>query len=79
MICKRYFPEAITTISLFYVLKYFSEKLNELNVGGYGITPMEKFTGTTIDITLKNHHTWGCPVYVLNAILQGNISGLPNW
>ena len=40
------------------------------------ISPMEKFEGTTIDITIKNHHTWGCPVYVFHEILQGNISGL---
>ena len=43
------------------------------------ITPMEKFAGTTKDISLKTHHTWGCPFYVLNAIFQGNIYGLNNW
>ena len=43
------------------------------------ISPMEKFEGTTIDITIKNHHTWGCPVYILDARLQGNIAGLPKW
>ena len=40
---------------------------------------MEKFAGTTTDITIKIHHTWGCPVYVLDVILKGNISGLPKW
>ena len=30
-------------------------------------------------LCLKNHHTWGCTDYVLNAILQGNISGLTKW
>ena len=25
----------------------------------------------------KNHHTWGCPFYVLGARLKGNIDGLP--
>ena len=44
-----------------------------------GINPMEKFAGTKIDINFKNHHTWGCPVYVLDAIFQGNISGIPKW
>ena len=42
-----------------------------------GITPKENFADTTTDINLKNNHTWGCPVYVLDAILQGNISVLP--
>ena len=40
---------------------------------------MENFSGTTTDIYLKNHHTWGCPVYVLDAIFQGSIYGLTKW
>ena len=69
-------PEAITTTLWFYALKEFAEQLNELKMDNYGIILMEKFPGTTIDITPKNHHTWGCPDYVLDAILQGNISEL---
>ena len=42
-----------------------------------GITPMEKFLGTKTDINLKNHHTWVCTFYVLDARLQVNIAGLP--
>ena len=45
----------------------------------YSITPMEKFAGITTDITIKNHHTWGCPVYVFNAGSKGNIDGLTKW
>ena len=59
-------------------MKDFLEQLNELKVHNDGITPMEKFLGTTTEITPKNHHTWGCPVYVLDARLQINIAGLPN-
>ena len=40
---------------------------------------MEKFIVTTTDITLKNHHPWDCPVYVLGEILQGNIAALTKW
>ena len=40
---------------------------------------MEKFEGTETDITIKNHHKRGCPVYILDAILQGSISGLHKW
>ena len=36
-----------------YALKVFSENLNVLKLDGDGITPMEKFSGATIDITLK--------------------------
>ena len=62
-----------------YVLKAFAEELNLLKVGDDGITPMEKFSSTTTDISIKNNHTWGCPVYVLDEILQGSIAGLPKW
>ena len=62
-----------------YALKNFAEKLNEINMGDNRITPIENFSGTTTYITLKNNHTWGFPVYVLDEILQGNISVLPKW
>ena len=61
-----------------YALNALSEQLNELKVGDDGVNPMERFTGETTYITLKNHHIWGCPVYVLDARLQINIAGLPN-
>ena len=41
-------------------------------------TPIETFSGTKTYITLKNHHTLGCPVYVLGKRLQENIAALPN-
>ena len=47
-----------------YSLKAFEEQLNELKVYGGGITPMEKFLGTTTAITIKNHPVWVCPVYI---------------
>ena len=60
-----------------YELNSFAENLNKLKVDDDGITPMEKFSGTTADITLINHHTRGYKVYVLDKILQGNTVGLP--
>ena len=43
----------------------------------YGINPIERFDGTSTYITLKNHHPWGCQVYVLDVILKVNISKIP--
>ena len=71
--------EAITTMLWPYVMKDFTAQFNELNVNDDEINPMEKFTYTTTDITIKHHHTWGCRVYVLDAGLQHNIAGLPKW
>ena len=44
-----------------------------------GVTSMEKFSGTTADTILKNHHKWDCQVYVLDARIKGTIGGLPKW
>ena len=75
---KIYQPEEITTILCPYSLKSFEEKFNGPKVDDDGITPMKNFAGTTIDITIKNRHIWVCLVYVLDARLQGKISGPPN-
>ena len=76
---KLYWTYTITTILFTYALKAFSEQLNVINVDDDGITPMENFECTTTDITLKNHHTWGCKIYVSDEIFQGNITGIPKW
>ena len=44
-----------------------------------GINPMENFAGTTTYISHENNPTWGCLVYVSDAILQENIAVLPQW
>ena len=44
-----------------------------------GTNPMEKFAGTTTEMTLKNHHKWGCTVYELYKILKDNIDVLTKW
>ena len=62
-----------------YELKAFEEKMNELNIDDDGINTMEKFSGITSEITIKNRHIWGCPVYVFDAILKGNIYGITKW
>ena len=49
---KICWPDAITIVLWPYALKFFSEKSSVLNVDDYGITPMEKFAGTTTDIYL---------------------------
>ena len=62
-----------------YALKAFEEKMDELKVDDNRITPMKDFSGTTTDINVKSHHSWGCSVYFLVASFQGNIARLPKW
>ena len=60
-----------------YALNTFIEKLNELELYDYYVTPMVNFSATTTDIGLNDHHTWGCQIYVLDARLNETIGGLP--
>ena len=53
---KIYWPEAITKILRPYSLKAFAEKFNVLKVDDYGISPMEKFSGTATYISIKKFH-----------------------
>ena len=43
------------------------------------LLPWRMFSGTTVDITFKNHHTWGCPIYFLGERCHSNIFLLPKW
>ena len=39
-------------------MKYFADQLNEIKLDHDRISPMERFTGTTADTTLKYHHVF---------------------
>ena len=67
---KRYWPEAINTMLWPYALNKFVEQLTELELGDYGVTPIDNCSVTTAYLNLKNHHTGGCQVYVLDTRLQ---------
>eukprot|EP00957_Ditylum_brightwellii_P100186 7635482-Ditylum_brightwellii.AAC.1 len=43
------------------------------------VSPEEKFCDTKLVQDLKNEHTWGCPIYVLDQKLQDGTEGLPKW
>ena len=40
--------------------------------------PLEKWSGIEDNITPSDFHTWGCPVYILDAVNQEAI-GTPKW
>ena len=41
--------------------------------------PWRSFQTKRTEISLKNNHTWGCPVYVLDVRFQGIVAVLPKW
>ena len=55
------------------------ERHNVLKFDANGKIPLEKFSGVQGDVGIKHFHTWGCPVYLLDSILQGGHGKLPMW
>lgn len=76
---KRHWPEMITTMLWPMALKAAEERLNHLSLDMNGETPLSKWTGTDCQILVKDFHTWGCPVFVLDGRLQSNPKGVPKW
>ena len=76
---KIYWTDEITTILWPQELKAFIEQLNVLKVDDDEINPIDNFADTTSEITIKNHHICGFPVYVFDERLKGNIYVLTKW
>jgi len=67
---KRHWPEMITTMLWPMALKAAEERLNILSLDMDGQTPQSKWSGDDCQIFVKDFHTWGCPVFVLDGRLQ---------
>eukprot|EP00957_Ditylum_brightwellii_P190204 14478415-Ditylum_brightwellii.AAC.1 len=52
---------------------------NKYNVNKDEISPEEKNSNAHSVQTLTDQHTWGCPVYILDARLQDQSGSLPKW
>jgi hypothetical protein len=78
---QHHWPDAIETSLWPYALRYACAIFNDaptLKGQNKDCTPLELFTGTKVLAEVRNHHTFGCPVYVLETALQENKS-LPAW
>ena len=46
---------------------------------GYGKTLDQNFAGVEFKIFPTDYHTWGLPIFFLEATLKGGLAGLPRW
>eukprot|EP00957_Ditylum_brightwellii_P210078 15364542-Ditylum_brightwellii.AAC.2 len=76
---KRYWPGYVTTVFWPYVLKATEAHCNKYDIDDDGVSPEEKFANIRTVQNLMDKHTWGCPVYTLNACLQDCSSSIPKW
>ena len=71
-------PGAIHTCLWPYALRTANEVYNTIPNNADGTSSIERFSGSEVDPQLKNHHTFGCPIYMLNPNLQDK-KHAPRW
>jgi hypothetical protein len=55
------------------------ERHNRLALNKHGESPLERFTGTKDECIPSDFHTWGCPVFILDAPNQSGSIGTKKW
>ena len=76
---QRRWPAAIGSILWPFAWKDFERRYNNLFLDEDGLSPLNRFTGTTVRSDLRQFHPFGCPVFVLSAGLQSVGSSIPKW
>ena len=78
---QRHWPEYITTMFWPFALVEAADRMNNLHVDMHGQTPEMKISKNIGSSTRLSHfHTFGCPVYILDARLQSvGGGGPPKW
>ena len=65
---QSHWPEYITTIFWPFALVAAADRTNYIHVDMHGQTPEMKFSNTIGSSTRLSHfHTFGCPVYIMDA------------
>ena len=78
---QRFWPEYISLMLWTFAFLAAAYHMNNLHIDLNGETPEMKFSSAIGTATqLKDFHTFGCPVYVLDSCLQdAGGHGVPKW
>lgn len=76
---KRIWPEMIHEMLWPYALQAASHRHNLLQLNKVGFSPLQCISKSSSVPLLKYQHTWGCPVFVLDASLQSGLGAVPKW
>jgi hypothetical protein len=75
----RHWPEMVSTILWPFALKAACERMNKLCINDDGVSPESMLASVPNSVQIQDFHTWGCPVYILDAGLQSGSIGPPKW
>eukprot|EP00957_Ditylum_brightwellii_P047983 3644099-Ditylum_brightwellii.AAC.1 len=77
---KKKWPEVITSALWPFCYKAVGERHNRLDLNSNKMSPLEVLLGHKEEIAVKDYHSWGCPIFVLDSKLQsGQEIGPPKW
>jgi hypothetical protein len=68
-------PAAVTANLWPYAVRMANDSINSAPQVPTGLSPMERFTQVDVAPRVRHSHTFGCPVYVLDAQLESGRSG----
>ena len=76
---QRHWPEMITTVLWPYAWKAVEYRDNIFGLNRNGDHPIQAFCGAKLPFNaqLKDQHTWGCPVFVLESKAANHM--MPKW
>ena len=76
---QRHWPEMISSILWPYAWKEIERRDNIFGINKHGRHPIQAFGGSKLPFTvqLRDQHTWGCPVYVLES--KAADGKMPKW
>jgi len=76
---QRKWPAAISTHLWPYALRAASDTNNSIPKIGEAKSPLEVFSSSNVRPNYRNHHHFGCPVYVLDGNLQAGKRAGKKW
>ena len=59
--------------------KEYLQSHYSLEIDKDGNIPEQRFSGVEFEIFPTEYHTWSCPIFVLEYLLQGGLTGIPKW
>ena len=76
---QRRWPEAVGEILWPFSWKDFVRRYNDLHLDKAGLSPLQKHSQMYEPFRIRDYHTFGCTVYVLEGKLQSVGSKVPKW
>ena len=67
----------ISSVLWQYALQAIIKRHNRLSLNADGLSPLERFSGIIDDNMPTEFHTFGCPVFILDAANQTGTIGTP--